>query len=210
MIARNAKVGGDQRSRSIRTAAAAMAIIIVRTLKRKDGIDYVPVATLNVRRAYLQDCNDRTPAWHTANRDQPGPLQLIQAPGRREPGRDRTRPNPPTPARNRPIASIPPRAKRPKQLGETSPGAGRPEATSSKGSDHTTADTSARPPAPGDPRPRPPACNLALVPRSAIPPARPNGNRVGPIGWRSAHPWRTRQGRNGLVIGIDNRETDTP
>jgi hypothetical protein len=86
MIARNAKVGGDQRSRSIRTAAAAMAIIIVRTLKRIDGIDYVPVATLNVRRAYLQDCNDRTPAWHTANTDQPGPLQLIQAPGGREPG----------------------------------------------------------------------------------------------------------------------------
>ena len=35
---------------------------------------------------YIQDCNNRRPAWHTADGDQLGPFQLIQAPGGREPG----------------------------------------------------------------------------------------------------------------------------
>jgi hypothetical protein len=79
-------MGVDQRSRPIRTAAAAMAIIIVRTLKRKVGIAYVPVAALIVRRGHIHDCNDRRPAWHTADGNQTGPFQLSQAPGGREPG----------------------------------------------------------------------------------------------------------------------------
>jgi hypothetical protein len=39
-----------------------------------------------IRSGSIQDCNDRRPAWHTANGDQLGPSQRIQAPGGREPG----------------------------------------------------------------------------------------------------------------------------
>ena len=42
--------------------------------------------TSSVLHGNIQDCNDWTPAWHTAGGDQLGPLQFVQAPGGRETG----------------------------------------------------------------------------------------------------------------------------
>ena len=78
-------MGGDQRSRPIRRAAAAMTIMIVRTLKRIGGIDSVSKATFSVRRSRIQNFNDRRPPRSSARRNQPGPFECIQAPRGREP-----------------------------------------------------------------------------------------------------------------------------
>ena len=139
-----------------------------------------PSATSTVRRVSFQDCNNRRPAWRPTDGDQPGPLQLIQAPGGREPGE----------------AELGPIVQRQLELGRSAPTRQEPtdrrnlegsprepggrEPPSSKGSAHTTADAPARPPAPGDPRRRPPACNPAPGRRTATRPARPHGGPVGP------------------------------
>jgi len=63
-----------------------------------------------VHRASFQDCNDLRSAWHTTERDQLGPLQLVQAPARPRTWMGRFRPNRPTPARTWPIDSNRPEA----------------------------------------------------------------------------------------------------
>jgi hypothetical protein len=124
------------------------------------------------------------------------PTPMNPGPGRPRTGRGLDPPNRPTPARNRPIAPNPPGANTPPQPKEPSRGAGRPGPTTPKGLARTTADASARSPAPGDPRRR--------LPAFVTGPEKRDGGRHWPLR-RDERPGR-RIGRPGVRLR-DRRDT---
>lgn len=162
-----------------RTATIAMAIMIVLNRKRKEFTAPPSPRHVDLQANHYPVSRRAMTGPDVLSLQPTGPFPTY--PG---PGRDRTRPNGPTPGRNRPTAPNRPTANRPTQLGGTYRGAGRPGATNSKGLARTTVDAPVRPPAPGDLGRRQSPCNPVPGRRRTTQPAPPNGGRVGPS-WRS-------------------------